>query len=238
MVNKGMIIVVNVCKEVVKIFLLTLIGISLFFITGCGFIRSFSSSSRTYPGYLKEWLENPSCNPPCWENITPGVTTIQETYDTLKKVPGVYAVTWYPKYGEIEKRNELKWEYPDTTDSGYADVNMGVINLIRLNVYSNLFVKDVVSTYGFPSHLKIYDCRSEIFSNFCGVLLVYSKSGMVLDLFLPYKIESNYFVNVYPTSKVGFIGFYKPKGNDDPGKDYPAMFPVAFVEWRGYGTYP
>ena len=52
-------------------------------------IAAGCSESTPRHSWVTKWVQNPTCQPPCWENITPGVTKISDAPDLLQKIPEV-----------------------------------------------------------------------------------------------------------------------------------------------------
>jgi len=68
-------------------FLLWIIALELLvFQTSCTvFSISFGPTQIPRSNWVNNWLNNPVCQTPCWENITPGLTTILEAKEKLKR---------------------------------------------------------------------------------------------------------------------------------------------------------
>src|SRR5689334_4396309 len=75
------------------------------------------------PNWWISWLAQPVCKPPCWQNITPGITTFAEAVSILEQTPGT-TITYKSKDG-------LDWEFskeeggmlvasPDGTVEGFS----------------------------------------------------------------------------------------------------------------------
>ena len=64
-------------------------------------------NEQIQPDWLKKWLNNPACKSPCFENITPGITTVDEAESILKSSPGVQIISFPDGYGS--EQLELGW---------------------------------------------------------------------------------------------------------------------------------
>jgi len=175
------------------------------------------------------WLTQPTCQPPCWENITPGVTTQEEATSILK---GMTDITI--KYnGE----NGLTWYFGEKSEGGFIVVsNEGKVDRITLENTSNKNwnLEKIVTVYSFPKYLEPFDCRDGM----CIVSLVYPDLGMFLDVFVENKganSGSKQF-EIFPDTIVDRVYFIE-QGIEN-FKKIPGFEEDALLNWKGYGKYP
>ncbi|MBI5713980.1 MAG: hypothetical protein HZC38_11260 [Chloroflexi bacterium] len=114
-----------------------------------------------------KWLRNNPCTPPCWENITPGKTTVGEALNSIKVNPMFSKVEFFRKpdssWGYIFiywKAILDNWTVSDISASaayasGDSDVNQRSILTIRVNSI-NLKLGDLIQSYGEPTHITGY----------------------------------------------------------------------------------
>jgi hypothetical protein len=93
--------------------------------------------------WLVRWLSAPTCQPPCWEQITPGVTTLDEALDLLAGLPDVRDVSLERDYG-------AQWELRDH-DFASVRVDEGVVQFlrIRINTREQLRLAEVIDIFGY-----------------------------------------------------------------------------------------
>jgi hypothetical protein len=99
------------------------------------------------------WMNNEPCQAPCWENLTPGVTTVDESMLLLMDSP-INWVRYLPKDNSIS----FEWRNKDNIYySGYIELNSlvspAVVKSIRLDVLSNnvgLELKNILTSFGEP----------------------------------------------------------------------------------------
>lgn len=173
--------------------------------------------------WLTRWLTNPACQPPCWENITPGVTLIDEAIKTVYQYPGVQIMVLPGMSGGEAGTKILQWEF---TPAGYgwaraAGGQETVTNLmLATSSDQHLLLGEVIATYGEPSAMVQGSCHGRT----CIYSLVYTHRGMELDIGTHDPDE----VDIQADSEVSAVHFY------------PLAEPrlsAAGLDWAGYGVY-
>ena len=223
---------------------LGLILLILVVVSSCRIPFDLLSTPTPVPrnAWLTEWLEDPVCQPPCFMEIIPGVTTITETLQILSARPDVQ-ITSGPLVDIDGTTKELSWDF--TTPTQYDGARMitdeegKTISIIDMGpgLHQSLTVADVITHYGPPESVYHADCRGRE----CVVHLVYLSSGMVLETFLPAKVDKNYkhSVDISAETLVGEIWFFPPGEDGYRGAfgfwaDYLSE---SQLQWEGYTTY-
>ena len=174
--------------------------------------------------WLTRWLTDPACQPPCWENITPGVTPIDEAVKIVYPIPGV-EITWLPTMDSgTEGEKSLQWEF---AQSGYgwvrAEGGQEIVSTIKLGTSGEQILRlgEVIAAYGNPSTVVKGSCRS---GATCVYSLVFKEKGMEVDI----GIHEAQKVDVQADTEVSGIYFYPLDGSrlDEPG-----------LAWSVYGQY-
>ena len=99
------------------------------------------------------WVRAEPCSPPCWEGITPGVSTVTDTIDilgaitTINSVRGVEVLT-----PDDEYQGTIEWAGVDARGSISYSGN-GLVYRIILDTAGRLTIQDVVDAFGEPSHI-------------------------------------------------------------------------------------
>jgi len=131
-----------------KLWLLCVMGLLL--TNGCVFPWSRTSLTPTSrSAWLTKFLENPSCQPPCWENITPNVTSIDEAKGILAGNPDIQITETYPE--------AIEWNFIPDIDSGFVESenDKRIVDLILLGVSEKQSLKlcEVIDNYPQPTHI-------------------------------------------------------------------------------------
>ena len=178
-------------------------------------------AAPTHPQWLTKWLRSPHCQPPCWEQIIPGVTSFHEAKALLEQNADVTDVR--PQW------SELIWTMHN--GGGRITTEHGVVNSIMLDVNSNaiLSINQVAVSYGRPSEWRIDRCIDA----YCEVDLAYPSQGMVLGLLLPhgdypYKLVMSAYTHL---GRITFFGDMKSYYDSSPWGE-----PNIFFQWTGYGV--
>jgi hypothetical protein len=231
-------------KKIFSMQKMMIILISLVFSVSCINLGIFPTPQpKPLSKWITKWLTNPTCKPPCWENLIPGETAILDSPQLLSQVEGV-RITVYPSKNQEPPYTQLQWNFSNPGESGAADTYEGglKISIIWLGLSNDqqLLLEQVVSSYGLPSDVLLYDCRGEITQHSCVVHLIYNNIGIALELFLPDVGKNDHQVRIREDSRVGAIWFF-PLGDTSYGEvlgKNTGDFPKGMVQWNGYGDYP
>jgi hypothetical protein len=175
------------------------------------------------------WLTQTECKPPCWQNITPGITTKDEAVSILEKMSDT-TITYDTKSG-------VDWQFGLTKDEGgWLGAQDGIVNFIVLSaVNSERTLEEVVASYDYPSYVVPDDCRDGM----CVTALVYPDLGIFLNVFVENTGWDNDTIQIEILSNtiVDRVYFIE-KGMDSFQKNY--LIPedkVPIIKWKGYGDY-
>jgi hypothetical protein len=188
-------------------------------------------------GWQSDWLQSRPCRPPCFENVTPGVTTLDQAYATWRANPQMQMV----KVSSISAsghRGYIGWRWVDKSDNGggiadYGQESVPSIISIRVTYYSHSFtVGEIISAFGEPTHVMASARRSPDSNGVSyGLTLVYLDYGFSIsrstgDRVKPTMDTQTAFDTVYyfPPSLEGFV----------KARDYPAeQVTSAMKVWQG-----
>lgn len=191
--------------------------------------ETVNSDNSTH--WWTSWLKSPTCAPPCWENITPGITTKEEAAAILVNMQTI-EITYQGEFG-------VEWvSVKDNTEAGWVNTaQTNIVNAIVLGISSktSLTIETVIASFGNPSYVQPYACREEM----CSTVLVYPESGMLLDVFL--KDDGNVYnyhqVKIQPDTKITGILFF-PAGLENYKRMPEYQEYDLLMEWKGYVSYP
>jgi len=188
-----------------------------------------SATPESLSNWWNTWLREPACKPPCWQNITPGVTTIVRAKSILEKLPNV-KVTFTSNDG-------IDWEFNKDQGGTLTASEDGVVTMIWLGSVSEtkLLLKTIIASYDVPKYVKPYDCREEM----CSTALIYPDLGMFLSVFLENRgTNSEMFqVEIQPETVVNRVYFIEP-GIKSFLNLYRLQESDTLIAWKGYDEYP
>lgn len=112
-------------------------------------------------GWEYRWLQGIPCQPPCWEGVTPGLSTVTETVTLLRRSPIVARVERYQGLGF---EGLVYWWWTSGAEGGsamaFGNRLTGHIQDIMPRYPSSFRLADIIRAFGEPSDV---DTRS-----FCG----------------------------------------------------------------------
>jgi len=172
--------------------------------------------------WITRWLTDPACKPPCWENITPGATTMDEAVKSVYQIPGV-EITRLPSMSEgAEDNQSLEWSF---SPSGYgwigAENGQETVSEIHLGAGGvQLLLGNVIAAYDNPSTVARGVCRN----GKCVYSILFKDGGMELDI----GMHDDPIADIQAEAEISTIFFYllsEPRLN------------ASGLEWSGYGQY-
>jgi hypothetical protein len=215
-----------------------------------GFIIVLLLVSCGWPGVLatptattqrEKWiidlLENPPCQPPCWENITVGATTIGESVSILSNMDDV--IISGPYKDDIYGQTTIYWEFPGNQSGGkaFTGADGSIIILLDLSLNRNQLLKpeEVINLYGNPDYILVRDCESVGLSLYCIVHLIYDR-GLALELFLQSKQNK---IEISSDTNVESIWFFPHglQGYENVLSENQLDIPASLMKWEGYTKY-
>jgi hypothetical protein len=203
---------------------------------GCRLFLNSGSPTPTPlpPAWFTAWLHDPVCQPPCWEGITPGMTTMTETVKILQSLPGV-KIDDGPTRFSPHTDFQLEWSIPPTGGGMAFASDNGLINHFFVKDFLSTPLQKVIESYGLPDNVFITSCDV----GFCVTNLIYMQTGMMVELFLDWDRAAESDVTITPDSEVRGIEFFVPgeKGFLDAFSQYSESFPRWSYPWIGYGKY-
>jgi len=184
-------------------------------------------------------LSGDPCQPPCWQGLVPGVSTVQEVEDVL-------AGSEYVKQESVTRErwggfSTIWWESAVSWASGSgrnAAVMKGeMLQILMICLDYELALEDIVERYGAPE--KLWASWAWPGGVEVAVRLYYPAEGLTFALVLQ---PSNGYHELEPGSKVTVVRYFAPtslEGLIDLGESIP--FPpreymdTELADWQGYG---
>jgi hypothetical protein len=179
-------------------------------------------------------LKNPTCNPPCWEGITPGKTKSEEAYNILTKIPYVKVEVYN---FEAFNGKQTEWDIGNGSGGGVAkiDIKTDIVSEISIWIKKDTVqLGELINIYGMPSHIIVGFCSGDSYPGICEAFLLYDSRGLALGIGRPGKLkDQKIFVRISADNKIFELYFYTPNSPfNTPGgrKGYG-------YKWEGYGDY-
>jgi hypothetical protein len=221
-----------IIKIIKEIAILILILTFVLFVISC--VLFFRPQFQPRPGpkspWLKDFLYQPACQPPCWENIIPGETPITKFPD----LPGV----WIKGRSKTNYYQGIGWIFINSNDSGslrtYKEQEIIEEIDFDLRESNSLTLGDLVDVYGPPTYVIKYIEGGQ----FASLSFVYEPLGLEGRR----SVECSRFIlwigfrpwlNI---NKKFLIDDIYLRSVDDV-KLMASDWSMAKVEWKGYGNY-
>ncbi|HUW96302.1 MAG TPA: hypothetical protein VMW58_10995 [Anaerolineae bacterium] len=184
-------------------------------------------------------LTGEPCEPPCWQGLVPGVSTVRE-------VEGVLAGSEYVKQDSVERErwggsSTIWWEStaspPRGTERNAAVIKDSLLQTLVICPDYELAVDDIVGRYGTPE--KLWASWAWPGGVEAAVTLYYPDEGLTVGLVLQ---PADGYHELDPGSKVTVVWYFAPTSLEGlinlgesiifPPKEY---VDTELVDWQGYG---
>jgi len=182
-----------------------------------------------------EWLQGVPCRAPCWEGITPGLTTVSQATTLLKNNSLISSVKVFMDNGFGNGEIEFHWKDGDHYMLlGFKNNEPDpVIDVIMPDFYGHPFsFNDVIQTYGYPSHLGVEipcsrDQKGILTCNYF-IELLYLDQGM--------RVESLYRQKpsiIDGQMEIYSVEFFIP-GKEGWARAWQGDFDRFYIVWQGF----
>jgi len=147
-------------------------------------------------------FENPVCTPPCWENITPGITKKTEALTILSKINSIDQPIYDPNKSSSGFDDLIRFTFDNNPDkAGFLYILDDKVVMIGFYLFLNLSIQQAIDLLGEPQNLL--GIRSgEIYS----VTLINDQKGFAYNSNLPDRATE-----INPKNKIYSLILFDPK---------------------------
>jgi hypothetical protein len=216
--------------------MLKLISLALIFGLFLGSCRIYQASSNSF--------ENPVCKPPCWENITPGITTKEEAARILSQLDVDQEPT---ELKLVNSSADSHIPFSTRAIDGSLVFIDDKVSIISLSPKNDLSLQNAIEIFGKPQSVLVYRGGEYI-----GVTFFKPQEGIVFrytswkqSRLLPWSQAPQWmYSEIRPEAEINFITYFDPE-QPDSVLDYgilsfhelsPAETLQRLYPWRGYGN--
>jgi len=201
--------------------------------------------SPTFPPLFVATLENlfgnSSCSLPCWQGITPGITTSTEALQRLNDSPLVLKDSIQSEESKTGLGNaHWRWKIDDKRPEEKGNIVWAneIVLRMELTAYPNVSVGETINRFGSPEKIDVIDCTDvpEGEHRYWCATLYYAQSGFEIHIGWEGSWIGND-VQITPSDPIEFIRVFKPStieewlsslGLDSRHRD--------LRDWKGYGN--
>lgn len=187
---------------------------------------------------LKNLFGDATCSWPCWEGITPGVTSDNEALENLKDSPlvlnnSIHAEELTAGFGNTK----WYWKISDKQPlKGNLEWRNGIVLFNALTLYPIVSLGEIINRFGPPEKVEVNNCSPIVEGpqKWC-VTLYYAKNGFEIH-FNPDGSGFGDDIQIAPSDFINFVTLFKPSTIEewllsmsfDPHPD--------LRDWKGYGN--
>jgi len=173
---------------------------------------------------ITRWLMGTNCSLPCWEDITPGQTSLDEVEASLKKEESTRIT--YNRNGGIE------WQIPNVYFGvAYSENADNVVTGVSIQFMDEQWmdIQEVIDAFGDPSFVQVLCSETCADAN-----LIYPDKGMEIRL-IPFAGLDDSSVQILKDAKVYVASFFVPGFDNYCAIEECQKIPIR--KWEGYGSY-
>jgi hypothetical protein len=199
-------------------------------------IAVYKARTPSIPNSLESFFGDTSCSWPCWQGITPGVTTNSEALRKLQDSPLVYSIqtqerngvggaNWFWKNGATQPvKGNLAW---------WQD---GIVSSIGLSASPVIPLEEILKKFGPPEKIGVSSDLIEGPPRQWFVTLFYATKGFAVQ-YNPDRDENEKNIQILPASPINFVNLFKPTSIEDWILSYGAdPNDYNLQDWKGYGN--
>ncbi len=198
-------------------------------------IPTNSPTNTSTPPDYNRWLRKQPCAAPCWEGITPGVTTYKDALHILAQNKFFWKV-------ESHLPDGITWKWRGTKYPGVAifdaSLTTPVLDSITADSPDHIKLKDVTAVFGYPDYVEVFaEPGTDIGSGMDYMMdFYYLQSGLDLRIMQggnipPPQISPETLVNEVIFFASSLDGLYRMKGWHDPNAS--DLFRQELLPWQG-----
>ncbi len=193
-----------------------------------------------------QWLEKRSCQAPCWEQLTPGISTLADVDARLSQLQYIDDLQKQPEYNQ--NPGIIGWRWKHYAESGgsieyytkkppFANPPLDVILRINLGMDRPLTFQEVIAAYGEPSHIMLTAEHSVHLGLIYYFSVVYLEQGFSLE---PYASDYRRKPTMSVDTTFGLVSMFPPGAQGFDAAVEPA-FPIRqpsqfLVMWEGFSV--
>jgi hypothetical protein len=205
-------------------------------------LNSLTPSAKPAPaqGWQSRWLKGIPCKPPCWEGVTPGLTTAKEAVEIFQQSPLMYDAKLYkPDLTSVPLTYVIwKWvgdaQIPRGEHGGEAYYNSlqdpQIVYKIIPYLKTEFKLQEVIKAYGEPEYVI-----ATAQANLHGYGYSYYFSVIYLSLGFSLSVEGSVELAVSDNLRLTRVEFFTPtvEGFALAHKALQPQ-PKLFVRWQGF----
>ncbi len=155
-------------------------------------------------------LEDTLCEPPCWQNITPGVSSSEDALNTLRETTLLASTPSDVPRKIDDVWSDSSWVFLDSLseESGRITYFNDRVAYIRFYVNNNLRINEMITCYGEPELLSAISGWND--SRWLEVRWIYPTQGVLITHFdHNWRPEGNY-ASITPDLPVYDVYYFDP----------------------------
>jgi hypothetical protein len=161
-------------------------------------------------------FKNPVCEPPCWENITPGLTTTEDALSILSEIKPIDKPIHNTNLNLPGYDEELYFTlHNDKSQLGFLSILDDKVSSINFDCKMELTLQEAIGLFGSPQY--ILGIRS---GEINAITLLDPQKGIAFGYFL--KSRAN---EIKPQDKISNVTFFDPK-------TYQLLLNIEVFSWN------
>jgi hypothetical protein len=210
---------------------------SIILLVGCGLNPKLTEVTLAQnPPWLDDFLYQPTCPPPCWENIIPGETALAGAREILYQKTGINTVTINDDFAIAY----LNWSFNDSLDIGSIAVETKIDRVryigFEFDKTPYLTLKEAEDVYGSPNHVLIeLNSHNTIY---CSLTFYFDRHRMEIRTGIMYPCPNKKNIPIGEDVIIEYITLHAGTEENWLTTVHPLVDITPWLEeWQGYGDY-
>lgn len=151
------------------------------------------------------------CTFPCWNGLTPGVSTIADAKQAMPHIPVIAMARNFEEHTR-DSQTAISWWTNNPNSASFLIFRNDLLHSIGIRAHTDFVIEDVLEIYGPPQGYKVeYSFGVETGEEWVNIVLYYPREGLIVD-FRVYYGPARFSPEGYPP--VGYPLLASSPGNE------------------------
>jgi hypothetical protein len=195
-------------------------------IPGCDFLAYQNPSPVPTPNWWADFFTNTTCIPPCWDNITPGKTSMKEAQRIVQSRNDIENFKGpSPVYDNFIS---VSWKFKNSQTSGSIGFDVSGTTVLGIGFQIDMQLNQIIEKIGFPDQVIP---QGSLNPRQAGLDLIYTRFNLALMALVE---EKNGVIQITPHLYIFQMDMSTTEGH----LQYMQQFNQnQILKWHGYGEY-
>jgi hypothetical protein len=208
----------------------------LFTFSGCN-VLPFSNTPTPEP--LAKWVDDlltkPTCELPCWENISPGETLMKDAFQIVRSREDITLFNGLT-YSPVDDYTDFIWNFSDDRGEGWiqSDESGKLVGFIDFSFDNNhIELSKIIDTYGDPDQIFM---TMQFWNRYKAIYMIYIFYYDYEMRFMTGYTTKNGILQITSQTIISSVNLSTTEGHLKNLHNFGDYQKYLF-DWKGYGDY-